>query len=536
LTWQDISQHDTYFQTCGNRWTHAAANPQPYFPFWSAPLMQAAPAQPNGNRAQPGESAAISRMQGKVAIAFGMALACVAAVGTLQYQTVRRLSEDNDRVTHNQNVLRELDTVRGRLSRVDAFAQSFAATGEKSDLRSYQQATADLKQQLQELEQLTADNSVQRDKLKALDQGVNDSIRAIRAETDAKRERELSPAKLLPLEGTIRKSRSSVQALSSDVEAEEFRELREWSEQAQAANHQTHLLIWTGCLIAGVLLACAGVGLYVDLRERGKAEASRAVAYEALEQTNERLKTEVRERTEAQRNLQDSERRMRELSLRLLRMQDEEHRRIGRELHDSLGQYLAALKMGLDGTRSALAANLSTLRALEKLAECGELLDMAIREVRTMSYLLHPPLLEECGLRSAIPSYVEGFSRRSGIQVTVEIAPNFRRLGDDAELALFRVLQESLTNVHRHSGSSTAHVRAALRDGVAILEVADQGTGIAGEPPCEIPCKAGVGLQGMTERMRQLGGELRMESSERGTTVRATIPRGFSEQARAAAG
>jgi len=490
---------------------------------------------PEGNRKPSPDHAAISRLQGKVGIAFGIALACIAGVGSLQYQTVRRLSEDNERVAHNERVLRQLDTVRGGLQRADAFAQSFVATGEKSDLRSYQQATGDLKQEFQELEELTAETSGQQNKFRELDGLVKESIAAIQAETDARRKADLSPARLLPLEGTIRKSTSSMQALSTDMEAEEFRSLREWSEQARAANHQTNLLIWIGCAIACVLLGSAGLGLYLDLRERRKTEASRASAYEAVQQANEKLRTEVRERTEAQRNLQDSERRMRELSLRLLRLQDEEHRRIGRELHDSLGQYLAALKMGLSATHNSLAANGDRSRALEKLEECDHVLDTSIREVRTMSYLLHPPLLEECGLRSAIPSYVEGFSRRSGIQVMVAIAPNFTRLGDDAESALFRVLQESLTNVHRHSGSSTAQVRAELRDGMVILEVADQGKGIGGEACGSAPGQAGVGLQGMRERMRQLGGDLHMESSEGGTTIRATLPQTREVKARAAA-
>jgi len=492
-----------------------------------------------GSRKPSAEDAAISRLQGKVGIAFGIALACIAGIGSLQYQTVRRLSEDNERAAHNERVLRQLDTVRGGLQRADAFAQSFVATGQRSDLRSYQQATADLKQEYQELEELTAETSVQQSKFRELDGLVKESIAAIQAETDARRRADLSPAKLLPLEGTIRKSTNSMQALSTDMEAEEFRSLREWSKQAQVANRQTNLLIWMGCVIAGVLLGCAGLGLFIDLRERGKAEASRALAYEALQHTNEKLRIEIQERTEAQQNLQDSERRMRELSLRLLRLQDEEHRRIGRELHDSLGQYLAALKMGLDATHSSLAGNGNTLRALERLAECDHLLDTSIREVRTMSYLLHPPLLEECGLRSAIPSYVEGFSRRSGIRVTVEIAPNFARLGDEAEMALFRVLQESLTNVHRHSGSATALVRAELRDDMAILEVADQGQGIGSEARGEAPPRAGVGLQGMSERVRQLGGELHMESSAGGTTIRAalpiTLPQAGEVKARAAA-
>lgn len=479
---------------------------------------------------------AISQMQGKVIIAFGMALVCIGAIGGLQYRTVRRLSEDNRRVAHNQDVLRQLDAVRGSLNRADAFAQSFVAADEKSDLASYRQAAADLKEHLKDLEEVTAQSSIQQSKLKELESLAEESTRAMQRETEDRIKGKLDATALLPLESSIRKAASNMRVLSGEMEAEEFRALRVWSEQAQAANQQTNLLIWVGCLVACVLLGCAGVGLYVDLNERGKAEASRAIAYEALQDTNQRLEKEAGERAEAQSNLQDSERRMRELSLRLLRMQDEEHRRIGRELHDSLGQYLAALKMGLDSTRTALAAKMTAEQAEVKLAECSNLLDESIREVRTMSYLLHPPLLEECGLCSAIPSYVEGFSKRSGIQVTVEIGPNFTRLGDDAELAFFRVLQESLTNVHRHSGSATAHVRALMEGGQAVLEVSDQGKGMARDSRTDLPRRAGVGLEGMTERMRQLGGDLQMESGAQGTTIRATIPQALKTLSRAASG
>jgi signal transduction histidine kinase len=480
------------------------------------------------------DASAISRMQGKVVIAFGMALVCIGAIGGLQYQTVRRLSEDNSRVAHNQSVLRQLDAVRGSLNRADAFAQSFVATGEESDWISYNQAIAELKQHLRSLEEVTAESSIQQSKLKELEKLAGEGTRAMQSETEDRKQGKLGTTALLRLEGSIRKAVNSMRSLSSEMEAEEFRALRVWTEQAQAANHETNLLIGLGCLVACVLLSSAGVGLYLDLKERGKAEASRAAAYEVLQHANQGLEKEARERAEAQRNLQDSERRMRELSRRLLRMQDEEHRRIGRELHDSLGQYLAALKMGLDSTKIVLAGKMAAEQAQAKLAECSDLLEESIREVRTMSYLLHPPLLEECGLRSAIPSYVEGFSKRSGIQVTVEIEANFTRLGDDAELALFRVLQESLTNVHRHSGSATAHVQAFMEEALAVLEISDHGKGIALDGRPDLPPKAGVGLEGMAERMRQLGGDLQMESGEHGTTIRASIPQAAKTVRRAA--
>jgi signal transduction histidine kinase len=154
--------------------------------------------------------------------------------------------------------------------------------------------------------------------------------------------------------------------------------------------------------------------------------------------------------------------------------------------------------------------------------------DQCMKEVRTISYLLYPPMLEEVGLRSAIPWYIEGFSRRSGIQVTCDIDSSVGRFSRDAELAIFRILQESLTNVLRHSESPTAAVRLGLDGETVYLDVSDQGKGISPsvlEPGSDSSNTFGVGLRGMIERMRQLGGSLELSSNEHGTTVRATMPR-----------
>jgi signal transduction histidine kinase len=148
--------------------------------------------------------------------------------------------------------------------------------------------------------------------------------------------------------------------------------------------------------------------------------------------------------------------------------------------------------------------------------------------VRTISYLLYPPMLEEVGLKSAIPWYLDGFSHRSGIKTTFEFSSDFGRLGRDAELALFRVLQEALTNVHRHSGSATADIQLARRDGVVIMEIRDHGKGappeVLQQSGSSWKASWGVGLRGMEERLRQLGGQLDVLTSEKGTVVRATIP------------
>jgi PAS domain S-box-containing protein len=240
------------------------------------------------------------------------------------------------------------------------------------------------------------------------------------------------------------------------------------------------------------------------------------------------------ERMQAQKALQDSrqkllesEKSLRELSFHLLRTQDEERRRIGRDLHDSLGQYLSVLKMKLDCLRSAPES--MQPEDVEELNHCAQITEDAVKEVRTISYLLYPPMLEEMGLNSAISWYLDGFTKRSGIQTKFEVSPNFGRLDPEAELAIFRVLQESLTNVHRHSGSPTATVRLSLNDGTFVMEISDQGKGVdsgtrLGESGQDGVGGHGVGLRGMRERMRQVGGKIDFCSSPSGTTVTATVP------------
>ncbi len=256
-----------------------------------------------------------------------------------------------------------------------------------------------------------------------------------------------------------------------------------------------------------------------DFTERRRAE-------EAIQRTNTELSAEVAERKSAEKRLALSEQSLRGLSLHLLRAQDEERRRIGRDLHDSLGQYLTALKMKLDLLQSALARSPNGVD--QELTQCVRLAEDAVKEVRTMSYLLYPPMLEEMGLRSAIPWYLEGFSQRSNIQTTFEISPDFGRLPTDVELSLFRILQEGLTNVHRHSGSLTATIRLFLGEGKVCLEIKDTGKGIPAaflEPSNEDEMgSSGIGLRGMRERMRQLGGKLEVFSTEHGTTLVASIP------------
>ncbi|MGH9517696.1 MAG: CHASE3 domain-containing protein [Terriglobales bacterium] len=223
----------------------------------------------------------------------------------------------------------------------------------------------------------------------------------------------------------------------------------------------------------------------------------------------------------ARRNAEDA---LRTLSGRLLGIQDQERRRIARELHDSLGQYLAGLKIAIDMLSS---------RSPQKdplLVECADILERAISETRTLSHLLHPPLLDEAGFASAASWFVAGFSQRSGIPVSLDLPPDLQRLPDVIEIALFRVLQESLTNVHRHSRAKSAEISVDVDAEQVTIEISDHGRGM---PPHIIrqieaeTSKLGVGLAGMRERIHELGGRFVVSSSSRGTTVHASIPLGI---------
>jgi signal transduction histidine kinase len=215
---------------------------------------------------------------------------------------------------------------------------------------------------------------------------------------------------------------------------------------------------------------------------------------------------------------------VRELSGRLLRMQDEERRRIARELHDSVGQLLTAINMNLAKVKKE-KDQLSPI-AQNCVEENTKLVEQVSTEIRTMSHLLHPPLLDEVGLESAIAGFIEGFRQRSKIDVQLTIDPGFDRLSPELEIAVFRVVQECLTNVHRHSGSKTALIRLAKKHGCVHLEVTDQGKGIPLDKQDRLnsPAAVGVGVRGMRERIRQLGGVLQVDSSSTGTSVTATLP------------
>lgn len=244
--------------------------------------------------------------------------------------------------------------------------------------------------------------------------------------------------------------------------------------------------------------------------------SDRKLAEDALKQSRDNLEAQIQRRTES----------LRQLSSSLHHMQDDERRRIARELHDSVGQYLVSIKMNL-----AQAEHGDVEQTKTALSESNELLDRCIAEIRTISHLLHPPLLDESGLVSAAKWYVEGFGKRSRIEAKLDVSPRVERLPQGVEMALFRTLQESLTNVHRHSGSSKVDIRIELQDGQVGLIVRDYGKGVLSEKLESFQATGGnlgVGLTGMRERILELGGNLQIVSESPGISVRATIPIGQS--------
>jgi signal transduction histidine kinase len=261
-------------------------------------------------------------------------------------------------------------------------------------------------------------------------------------------------------------------------------------------------------------------GIHMTDLDRLKGYQHGAVDYLSVPVVPELLRAKVRVFAELHRKTQQLE----ALNAQMTRLQDEERRRIARELHDSVGQLLAAISMN-SAVVEGESHKLSPVAA-KRLLENATMVEEASKQIRTISHLLHPPLLDEAGLASALHWYVDGFSERSKIDAKLDIPESLEGLSKETELSIFRVVQECLTNIHRHADSPTAAIRIAKDEACLRVEIEDAGKGIPAEKRSVFKAsdRAGVGFRGMRERLRLLGGTLHIQSNGRGTRVTAVLP------------
>jgi signal transduction histidine kinase len=268
-----------------------------------------------------------------------------------------------------------------------------------------------------------------------------------------------------------------------------------------------------GLQIVGMLAFVAASSVVLAIGERNRRRM------EALRESHEDLEERLRKRSE---ELDIANQGLGDLTARLMQLQDEERRRIARELHDSAGQSLTALALNL----SNLGTEIERLtKSAKTVSDSVVIVNDMSRDIRTISYLLHPPLLDEAGLASALQWYIRGFTERSGIKVELGLPEDFERLPRDVETAIFRLVQECLTNIHRHSESPTATIGIVHANGEVRIEVRDQGKGIAPDKKLDLLSAGtpGVGIRGMRERLRQLGGTMEINSAGNGSGTQVVV-------------
>jgi signal transduction histidine kinase len=411
-------------------------------------------------------------------VSFAIVLLMITAIALGAYFTQVGVAETRDWIVHTYEVRSSLRDLRIQLAEARASAAMYLATQESAQLAEFHDQVSGIPKLMASLRKLTSDNLGQRDRLDQLEPLLQRQI----AQMDASAAR-----------GFVARE-PRIDSIIEAILADENQLL------------QTRLASWNTLFRKNLLTVILAFTALLFL-----------LAYNF-----HLLRAEVRATQEKERLQRENAESYRVLSARLLEMQDSERRRIARELHDSVGQYLAGLKINL----SQLESGKVTADDSPILSEALDLADQAISEVRTISHLLHPPLLDELGFESAARWYVEGFAKRSGLKAELTVGEIGGRLTKETELALFRVLQETLTNVHRHAKAQCVTIEVAATGETAALSIRDDGKGI---PPDVLKkfrsgLAAGIGLAGMRERIAELGGHLEVASTSHGAVVCATLP------------
>jgi signal transduction histidine kinase len=422
---------------------------------------------------------------GKANAALASAIVFLLMSTCAAYFAFARLRTSQEWVQHTRNVqlaLHQFSTMATRAGRLRA---QYVDSGDSSFLQRQQAAVADLRNALAGLQRLVSDNVSQVDNWKKLTILTDSRIALMNQAIELKRAGRSTLENQASIVRELTVTSESTDQLLQSMYEEEQRLLEEREQRENSSFNVIAGVLATSLFLALVLFLIHHQLLAVQVRERVRAEVAQ-----------------------------------RALSARLLTLQDEERRKFARELHDSVGQHLAAMKMAISMLEVKLPGD-------HLLRDCLKLLDDSIAETRTISHLLHPPLLDEAGLNSAARWFVEGFAKRSGIDVNLNIENGTTRFSDSTELVLFRVLQESLTNVHRHSGAKRADVSLKTLGNSLILKVKDYGHGLPAsvlQNLREDGTGGGVGLAGMTERIREIGGRLEINSNSGGSELVAWVP------------
>jgi signal transduction histidine kinase len=449
----------------------------------------------------------------KARIAFVIAIGLLLACALVVYGALRAFTESERAVQHAQHVQVLLGTTESAIASAARARLTYVFNGDAEALTQYQQAVATIPKELAELRESTKGNPDEQSQCDTLDKLVGDRMQLWQDSINLKMSGKPAPAGQPDMTRQSVAFAGEIVAVTQKMRHEEAVEF----EQTRASSRM-HLVLAVGILaitfITAVLLLFWHYRLVrEELRAREAAEKQSRDAANAANDAEQRAR-------DSETAALLSHEAARKLNARLLSLQDEERRRLSRDLHDSTGQYLAAAKMVLS---PLAAANPEDRRYAESL----DLIDRSLREIRTLSHLLHPSGLEEAGFSTAARWYAEGFANRSGIQVKVDVADLPERLVPEVEITLFRILQEALTNIHRHSGSRAAEITFKPEAQNVVLAIRDYGTGIPliTLEKFRAAGVSGVGLAGMRERIRELGGTLDIDSDANGTCIRAVLPR-----------
>jgi signal transduction histidine kinase len=424
-------------------------------------------------------------------IEFALALCVLVAVALASDTVTARLANAQYWVVHTHDVETATAQVRGDIVAAGDARQIFIITGDPNSLTEYERAKTAIPDELSALQKMTSDSALEAADVRQLRLVVGQRLGLLQKSIDVREQSgaDLEQQKQWTREGVVMEKQALDILKHMKAEEDRLMALRQTISSRNYERVRIVLLVSFAVVVA--LLAINFYDLSRELRERKQAE-------EAVQQ----------------------------LSGRIMRIQDEERRRVARELHDSIGQVFALLKVNLEMIMRTPGSTDSP-QVRELIAESKKALDAGLSGARTLSHLLHPPLLDEMGFSSAARWLVDGFSKRSKVQVTLEIPEDLPRMPQDVELALFRILQEALTNIHKHSASPNVDITVKTDPRFVSIRIRDHGKGI----PEEIleafkrrQAGLGVGLAGMRERVRDLGGRLELKSDGHGASVEASIP------------